>query len=270
MDLMMQWRVFPLLSLLASFLFFYIKTSSKPSYNLCSMIPYDTYTITSKNIVTPQGIISGSVEVKGGYILSVIKGNYSSGIDSSGFVIDYGDAVVMPGLIDVHSHLDEPGKSEWEGFESGTKAAAAGGITTLIDMPLNSVPSTVSVDALRLKLDAAKENIYVDVGFWGGLVPDNAFDVTALKGLLDAGVLGLKSFMCPSGINDFPMTNASHIKEGLHVLAKYRRPLLVHAEVQLDSESTESVKDGVVTLDPTQRILKLGLLQWKKQPLENC
>ncbi|KAK9152728.1 hypothetical protein Sjap_000208 [Stephania japonica] len=276
MDLMMQWRVFPLLSLLASFLFFYIKTSSKPSYNLCSMIPYDTYTITSKNIVTPQGIISGAVEVKGGYILSVIEGNYSSGKDRSGFVIDYGDAVVMPGLIDVHSHLDEPGKSEWEGFESGTKAAAAGcqkykgfeeilwlvaygkvffkkftpnfiagGITTLIDMPLNSVPSTVSVDALKLKLDAAEENIYVDVGFWGGLVPENAFDAAALKGLLDAGVLGLKSFMCPSGINDFPMTNASHIKEGLHVLAKYRRPLLVHAEVQLDSESTDLVKDGV-------------------------
>lgn len=163
---------------------------------------------------------------------------------SWGHVVDYGDAVVMPGLIDVHAHLDEPGRTEWEGFSSGTKAAAAGGVTTLIDMPLNSFPSTVSVETLKLKVEAARDKIYVDVGFWGGLVPENAFNTSALDSLLSAGVLGLKSFMCPSGINDFPMTNSTHIKEGLYVLAKYNRPLLVHAEVVLDSEISAEFSDG--------------------------
>ncbi|EOY28276.1 Allantoinase, putative isoform 5 [Theobroma cacao] len=150
----------------------------------------------------------------------------------------------MPGLIDVHAHLDDPGRAEWEGFPSGTKAAAAGGITTLIDMPLNSFPSTVSTETLKLKIEAAEKRIFVDVGFWGGLVPGNAFNATALEGLLNAGVLGLKSFMCPSGINDFPMTDANHIKAGLSVLAKYRRPLLVHSEIQQDVESYLQDEDG--------------------------
>ncbi|XP_059443678.1 allantoinase-like [Corylus avellana] len=112
----------------------------------------------------------------------------------------------------MHAHLDDPGRAEWEGFPSGTKAAAAGGITTLVDMPLYNFPSTVSRETLKLKIEAAEERIYVDVGFWGGLVPENAFNSSILEGLLNVGVLGLKSFMCPSGINDFPMTNASHIK----------------------------------------------------------
>ncbi|RXH86157.1 hypothetical protein DVH24_017210 [Malus domestica] len=111
-------------------------------------------------------------------------------------------------------------------------------------MPLNSEPSTVSRETLELKIKAAKSRIYVDVGFWGGLVPENAFNASALEDLLDAGVLGLKSFMCPSGINDFPMTNASHIKEGLAVLAKYRRPLLVHAEKAQELESDLGVEGG--------------------------
>ncbi|TQD72699.1 hypothetical protein C1H46_041772 [Malus baccata] len=156
--------------------------------------------------------------------------------------MDYGEAVVMPGLIDVHAHLDDPGRAEWEGFPSGTKAAAASGITTLVDMPLNSEPSTVSRETLELKIKAVKSRIYVDVGFWGGLVPENAFNASALEDLLDAGVLGLKSFMCPSGINDFTMTNASHIKEGLSVLAKYRRPL--HAEKAQELESDLGVEGG--------------------------
>jgi allantoinase len=153
------------------------------------------------------------VEVKGGIIVSVVKEvDWHKSQRSRVKVIDYGEAVLMPGLIDVHVHLDDPGRSEWEGFPSGTKAAAAGGITTLVDMPLNSFPSTVSPETLKLKIEAAKNRIHVDVGFWGGLVPDNALNSSALESLLDAGVLGLKSFMCPSGINDFPMTNITHIK----------------------------------------------------------
>ncbi|KAF3569263.1 hypothetical protein DY000_02014057 [Brassica cretica] len=162
----------------------------------CSLLPHDHYWISSKRIVTPDGLISGSVEVNGGVIVSVVKEeDWYKKQRGRVKVIDYGEAVIMPGLVDVHAHLDDPGRSDWEGFPSGTKAAAAGGITTLIDMPLNSDPSTVSPETLKLK-----------------------------------------SFMCPSGINDFPMTNITHIKEGLSVLAKYKRPLLVHAEVEMDSE----------------------------------
>lgn len=236
----LQWRILPLIFLLFSFLVFYIeiiKISSKQANSDCSLLPYEHYWIYSRRIVTPEGVISGAVEVKGGIIASVATAENLPGSMPGGHVVDYGDAVVMPGLIDVHAHLDEPGREEWEGFSSGTKAAVAGGITTLIDMPLNSYPSTVSEETLRLKVEAAHEKIYVDVGFWGGLVPENAFNISALENLLSAGALGLKSFMCPSGINDFPMTNSTHIKEGLSVLARYKRPLLVHAEVVLDSEN---------------------------------
>uniref|UniRef100_A0A2P2KPM1 allantoinase n=1 Tax=Rhizophora mucronata TaxID=61149 RepID=A0A2P2KPM1_RHIMU len=237
MDHLLQWRLLPLLVLLVSFVYlFYFQNSSKLSQGgECSLLSYNHYMLASKRIVTPQGVISGAVEVKDNYIISIVNEEDWKAKTKTEHIVDYGEAVVMPGLIDVHVHLDDPGRTEWEGFASGTKAAAAGGITTLIDMPLNSFPSTVSAETLRLKIEAAEKKIYVDVGFWGGLVPENAFNASSLEALLSAGALGLKSFMCPSGINDFPMTNASHIKEGLSVLAKYRRPLLVHAEIQQDS-----------------------------------
>ncbi|PSS04780.1 Allantoinase [Actinidia chinensis var. chinensis] len=239
----LKWRLLPLLSLVASIAFFYIINHPKPSHDECSLLAHDHFWISSKRIVTPKGVISGAVEVKRGKIVSVIEENWQ-GNTRIEHVIDYGEAVVMPGLIDVHSHLDDPGRAEWEGFPSGTRAAAAGGLTTLIDMPLNSFPSTVSKETFELKLKAAAKRIHVDVGFWGGLVPENAFNRSALEGLLKAGVLGLKSFMCPSGINDFPMTNANHIKEGLSVLAKYRRPLLVHAEIEQELEGNSELEDS--------------------------
>ncbi|KAM7500802.1 hypothetical protein LguiA_025216 [Lonicera macranthoides] len=242
-----RWTLLSMLPLIASLLFFYInnsKDSPKPlSASECSLLPYNHYWISSKRIVTAKGLISGAVELNGGNIISVVEEKDWQGSVSSGQIIDYGEAVVMPGLIDVHVHLDDPGRTEWEGFPSGTRAAAAGGITTLIDMPLNSFPSTVSEETFKLKIDAAEGRIHVDVGFWGGLVPENAFNASALEGLLNAGVLGLKSFMCPSGINDFPMTNASHIKEGLSILAKYKRPLLVHAEVQKEHQGSLELND---------------------------
>ncbi|GFP98286.1 allantoinase [Phtheirospermum japonicum] len=224
-----------LLPLLASLILLYFDFFPQAYRSNCSLTQYRHFWIASKRIVTPSTIISGAVEVKGGKIISVVEGDGWRGKTWTNQVMDYGDAVVMPGLIDVHAHLDDPGRTEWEGFPSGTRAAAAGGITTLIDMPLNSFPSTVSEETLKLKIKAAQKRIFVDVGFWGGLVPENAFNATSLQRLLEAGALGLKSFMCPSGINDFPMTNTSHIKEGLSVLAKYKRPLLVHAEIQQEN-----------------------------------
>ncbi|PWA97870.1 allantoinase [Artemisia annua] len=219
------------------------KNVPKPRTSGCSLLPHSHYWIASKRIVTPHEIISGAVEINGGRIISLVKEKDWHETVKNKPVIDYGNAVVMPGLIDVHAHLDDPGRTEWEGFPSGTKAAAAGGITTLIDMPLNSHPSTVSKETLQLKINAAKGRIFVNVGFWGGLVPENAFNASILENLLDAGALGLKSFMCPSGINDFPMTDSSHIKEGLSVLAKYKRPLLVHAEKQQEIELDDGVDD---------------------------
>ncbi|XP_018676781.2 probable allantoinase isoform X1 [Musa acuminata AAA Group] len=264
----LRWRVLPMLVLLASSLVLYVRILPKKSISECSLLPYDHYWITSKRIVTPQGVINGAVEVRDGKIVSVVESDYQKGSLLGRKVVDYGNAVIMPGLIDVHAHLDEPGRVEWEGFSSGTKAAAAGGVTTLVDMPLNSFPSTVSEETLRMKVqflmilvcinlvycqpmtvEAAQKKIYVDVGFWGGLVPHNAFNTSMLEGLLHAGALGLKSFMCPSGINDFPMTNSTHIKEGLYVLAKFKRPLLVHAEVVLDSKNNEGLLDD----DPSYR-----------------
>lgn len=261
----LQSRLLPLLTLLlSSLLFFYFNNISKPSHIGCSLVPYNHYWITSKRIVTPQGVISGAVEVKGEYITSVVNGEDWRGSVKKEQVIDHGEAVVMPGLIDVHAHLDDPGRTEWEGFPSGTKSAAAGGITTLIDMPLNSFPSTVSEETLKLKIEAAEEKIYIDVGFWGGLVPENAFNASMLEGLLSAGALGLKSFMCPSGINDFPMTNASHIKEGLSILAKYKRPLLVHSEIQQDLESNSGLKDGIDDVRSYSTYLKSRPPSWEE------
>ncbi|KAG7619595.1 Allantoinase [Arabidopsis suecica] len=265
---LLQWRLLPLLALIvALFSFFFASPRSLQGNNKCSLLPHDHYWISSKRIVTPNGLISGSVEVKGGIIVSVVKEvDWHKSQRSRVKVIDYGEAVLMPGLVDVHVHLDDPGRSEWEGFPSGTKAAAAGGITTLVDMPLNSFPSTVSPETLKLKIEAAKNRIHVDVGFWGGLVPDNALNSSALESLLDAGVLGLKSFMCPSGINDFPMTNITHIKEGLSVLAKYKRPLLVHAEIERDLE----IEDGSEN-DPRSYLtyLKTRPTSWEEGAIRN-
>jgi allantoinase/DNA mismatch repair protein MutS2 len=212
----------------------------------CSLLQHDHFWIASERVVTLGRVGPAAVEVKGGLINAIAVGDYRSFVLRRPLV-DYGDAVIMPGLIDVHAHLDEPGRAEWEGFSTGTRAAAAGGITTLVDMPLNSFPSTVSEETLKLKLDAAQDKLYVDVGFWGGLVPENALNPSKLESLLNAGVLGLKSFMCPSGINDFPMTNSTHIEEGLVTLAKYKRPLLIHAERIPDVASDDEL-DG--ELDP--------------------
>ncbi|XP_054804020.1 allantoinase [Prosopis cineraria] len=247
------WKLLPLLALIVSFVvFFFLEDSytanlfhmKKPPREECSFLPVCHYWISSKRIVTPQGVISGSVEINEGKIMSIVEGDSKHGKHMQQQVIDYGDAVIMPGLIDVHVHLDEPGRTEWEGFYTGTRAAAAGGVTTVVDMPLNNHPTTVSRETLKLKLEAAKKKLYVDAGFWGGLIPENALNTSILEGLLSAGVLGVKSFMCPSGIDDFPMTTIDHIKEGLPVLAKYRRRLLVHAEVQLNSGHNLELKDN--------------------------
>ncbi len=137
------------------------------------------------------------------------------------------DEVLLPGLVDTHVHVNEPGRTEWEGFATATRAAAAGGVTTLIDMPLNSIPPTVDVDALEVKRDAARPAAMVDVGFWGGAVPAS---LGRLRPLWDAGVFGFKAFLAPSGVDEFPHLDRERLDAALDELADFDGLLIVHAE----------------------------------------
>ena len=140
---------------------------------------------------------------------------------------DSGDSVVMPGIVDTHVHVNEPGRTEWEGFASATKSAAAGGITTLLDMPLNSIPATTTVAALEAKREAARENTLVNVEYIGGVVPGNAGD---LEGLRDAGVRAFKCFLTPSGVDEFQSVTEADLRIAFPILARLGLPLMVHSE----------------------------------------
>lgn len=137
------------------------------------------------------------------------------------------DEVLLPGLVDSHVHLDEPGRTEWEGFATGTAAAAAGGVTTIVDMPLNSSPVTTTVGALDAKRAAAVGKLAVDVAYWGGAVPEN---LGSLRALADAGVVGVKCFLSPSGIDEFGHLDADQLERCLAELAEFDGLLIVHAE----------------------------------------
>src|ERR1700684_1904599 len=143
-------------------------------------------------------------------------------------VFDAGDLVVMPGIVDSHVHINDPGRADWEGFSTATRAAAAGGVTTLIEMPLNSIPATTSAAALREKLAAAAGKLWVDTGFWGGVVPGNSEE---LQALWDAGVFGFKCFLVPSGVDEFAQVTEEDLRVALPKLAALGAPLLAHAEL---------------------------------------
>jgi allantoinase len=143
-------------------------------------------------------------------------------------VHDAGAFVVMAGLVDTHVHVNEPGRAEWEGFETATRAAAAGGVTTLLDMPLNSIPATNNVDALEHKRAIARGRCHVDVGFIGGLIPGNAPDLAPLA---DAGVLAFKCFLIDSGVKEFPHVREGDLRQAMPVLASLGRVLMAHAEL---------------------------------------
>jgi allantoinase len=183
------------------------------------------FVIHSNNVVTEQGLKKATVVIENGIISAVENGKRNiAGIP----VEELGDFVVMPGIIDSHVHINEPGRTEWEGFETMTKAAVAGGITTLVDMPLNSSPVTITAEAFQQKLDATKGKLYCNCGFWGGVVPGN---LDKLDELIKSGVLGIKAFLTHSGIDEFPNVTVSDLRKALPVLAKYNVPLLAHAEI---------------------------------------
>jgi allantoinase len=184
--------------------------------------------ISSRRVVTPGGIRPATVRVRGGTIAEV--GPYEepgAGPDGAAAVVLAGDEVLLPGLVDTHVHVNEPGRTDWEGFASATRAAAAGGITTIIDMPLNSIPPTTSAAALRVKRDAAAGQVHVDVGFWGGAVPGST---GSLSGLARDGAFGMKIFLIDSGVPEFPPLDRAGLEAAMEQAAALGSVVLVHAE----------------------------------------
>jgi allantoinase len=178
----------------------------------------------SDRVVLPSGVKAAAVRVREGRILSIEPVGAAAGVAE---IIDAEGAMILPGLVDTHVHINEPGRTEWEGFESATRAAAAGGVTTLLDMPLNSIPATTDVAAFRQKLDSARGKCHVDVGFIGGIVPGNAAELAPLHG---AGVLAWKCFLVDSGVSEFRPVDEPALREALRLLSNLDGPLMVHAE----------------------------------------
>ena len=181
--------------------------------------------IRGQRILTTAGLAPREVGVRGGKIVALEPlGNGLAGAE----VIELADdETLIPGLVDTHVHVNEPGRTEWEGFASATRAAAAGGVTTIIDMPLNSVPPTTTVENLKLKREVAEDQAFIDVGFWGGAIPGNKGDLRALH---DEGVFGFKCFLLHSGVDEFPPLHPADLDGYLRVLRGFDGLLIVHAE----------------------------------------
>jgi allantoinase len=181
--------------------------------------------VRSNRVITPEGERAASIRIRAGVIAGI--SSYED-IPAGRPVHEAGDSVVMPGLVDTHVHINEPGRTDWEGFTTATRAAAAGGITTLIEMPLNSIPATTSVAGFHEKLDVTTDKLSVDIGFWGGLVPGNTGQ---LRPLWEAGCFGFKCFLVESGVEEFAAVREMDLRQGLPELAKLGAPLLAHAEL---------------------------------------
>jgi allantoinase len=188
--------------------------------------------LLSSRTVTPEGVRDAAVVVREGRIAAIEPGPGAARRYPPEQLVELGDAWLLPGLVDTHVHVNQPGRTEWGGFRAVTRAAAAGGVTTLVDMPLNSIPATSSAAALRVKLAAASRTARrVDYGFWGGLVPGNAGSAGVLEKLAGAGALGFKCFLVPSGVDEFEPVTEAHLRAAMPVIARLGLPLLVHAEL---------------------------------------
>ena len=168
---------------------------------------------------------SVSVRLRDGVVVAV--GAYDADADGAEVVVLADDEVLLPGLVDTHVHVNEPGRTDWEGFASATRAAAAGGVTTIVDMPLNSIPPTTTVAALEAKRAVAADQAWVDVGFWGGAVPGNVADLAPLH---DAGVFGFKCFLLDSGVEEFPHLAPAELADAMAEVARIGSLMVVHAE----------------------------------------
>ncbi len=184
----------------------------------------DGQAFISRRIVTPEGIRPGAILVRDGKISDIAPADQ---VPADAEVHDFGDAAILPGLVDSHVHINDPGRAEWEGFESATRAAAAGGYTMLVDMPLNCLPDA-TVAALEAKRKAAAGRCRVDWAAWGGVVSGNQADIEALAA---AGVAGFKCFLIHPGIDGFTMVTEQELRAALPHVARTGLPLLVHAEL---------------------------------------
>ncbi|HEX9628965.1 MAG TPA: amidohydrolase family protein [Pyrinomonadaceae bacterium] len=189
-------------------------------------MPAPSLVIRGKQVVLPDGIAAAAIHISGDKITTVA--DYEDFPTGCELVEADEQSIVMAGLVDSHVHVNEPGRTEWEGFETATRAAAAGGITTIIDMPLNSIPPTTTLAGFKQKLAAAENKCLVDVGFWGGVVPGNTSELAALLG---AGVVGFKCFLIHSGVDEFPNVTEEDLRIALPELTRLGVVLIVHAEV---------------------------------------
>lgn len=192
--------------------------------------------IRGRRVVTPAGVEPAAVVIESGRIRGVVPlDGFRAAAGSD--VVEAGEALVLPGLVDTHVHVNEPGRTEWEGFETATDAAAAAGITSLVDMPLNCSPVTCSVGALAAKREAARGKLRVDCGFWGGVVPGNRAELSSLS---DSGVLGFKCFLVDSGLPEFPPVAEPDLRAAMEEIARLGLPLLAHAELPGPIEAAAS------------------------------
>jgi allantoinase len=180
--------------------------------------------IRGARVILPTGVRPAAIHIAAGRIARV--GPFDE-VPPGANVIEAHDAWILPGLVDTHVHVNQPGRTDWEGFETATRAAAAGGVTTVLDMPLNSIPPTTSAAALEIKRAAAHGRCAVDTGFLGGLVPGNAAELPRLHA---AGVFGFKCFLCPSGVEEFSPMSPAELRQAAPVLAAQDTVLMVHAE----------------------------------------
>ncbi|MGA6168425.1 allantoinase AllB [Amycolatopsis magusensis] len=195
--------------------------------------------LRAPRVITAGGEVARAVGVTGGRITAIEP--LDAGL-SADRVVELGeDVVLLPGLVDSHVHVNDPGRSEWEGFATATAAAAAGGVTTIVDMPLNSLPPTVDVAALEVKRKSAEGRVHVDVGFWGGAIPGKLDQLPALH---EAGVFGFKCFLLHSGVDEFPPLDAAGLADGLREVREIDAMMIVHAEDSDEIERAPEVTGG--------------------------
>ncbi|MFK8011744.1 MAG: allantoinase AllB [Marinicellaceae bacterium] len=192
--------------------------------------------IYSTRVYINNKLSEAAVLIKDGIIEDIVS---KQDIPETYQLTNYGELVIMPGLIDTHVHINEPGRTDWEGFNTATQAAAAGGITTVIDMPLNCIPVTTTLAAVHAKKKCLDDQIWVDIGFHGGVIPGNEKDLSEMIGV---GIKSFKAFMIDSGVDEFPASDQMVLEKAMPILAQHNATLLVHAEID-NSEETFEVKD---------------------------
>src|ERR1700676_2036841 len=194
-----------------------------------------TTVLRGGTVVTPDGMGRADIVIVDGRIAELTPAGRADTVGTQ--VLDAGGLLVLPGMVDAHVHFQEPGREEWEGFDTASAAAVAGGVTTVVDMPIDCDPPTVTAAAVRAKADAAERHSRVDVAIWGGLTPRSTGE---LEAMVEAGVVGFKAFACPSGWDDFPPVDEAALATGAEVAARHHLPVAVHCELESLGRTAES------------------------------